>query len=209
MRSKDPQLLDAVLKFVNGYYREYHDSPTTRQVAAGVGVAEATARRYLVELSDTGMLDYEHGIQSAPESAKCMTGYRAAPLVGSVRCGDPTAEEEYVEEYVSLPESIFGKGTLYILRASGRSMIDAGIDDGDLVVIRKTEEAEKGSIIVALDEFGQNTLKRYGGYDPETGSYLLEYMNEKEYPGKVIRVKQLTVQGVAKRVIKDLEKLTE
>ena len=99
--------------------------------------------------------------------------------------------------------------TLYILRASGRSMIDAGIDDGDLVVIRKTEEAEKGSIIVALDEFGQNTIKRYGGYDPETGSYLLEYMNEKEYQGKVIRVNQLTIQGVAKRVIKDLEKLSD
>ena len=88
-------------------------------------------------------------------------------------------------------------------------MVDAGIDDGDMVVIRKSEEAEKGSIIVALDDFGQNTLKRYGGYDPETGSYLLEYMNEKEYPEKVIRVKQLTVQGVVKRVIKDLEKLSE
>jgi len=206
MRSKDPQLLDAVLKFVNEYYREYHDSPTTRQVAAGCGVCEATARNYLVALNDTGKLDYIHGIQSAPESAKCRTGYKAAPLVGSVMCGDPTTEEEYVEEYVSLPESIFGKGVLYILRATGNSMTDAGIDDGDLVVVQKTEEARKGDLIVALDEFGQNTLKKYGGFDPETDRYLLLYMNEKEYPGKVIRVKQLSVQGVAKRVIKNLER---
>ena len=58
---------------------------------------------------------------------KCTTGYFSAPIVGSIRCGDPESEQEQVEEYVSLPESIFGKGGCYLLHAAGDSMTDAGI----------------------------------------------------------------------------------
>ena len=65
-------------------------------------------------------------------------------------------------EYVSLPVSLFGKGEFYILKASGDSMEDAGIEDGDMVVIRKQPEAHVGDIVVALDETGSNTLKKYG-----------------------------------------------
>ena len=56
------------------------------------------------------------------------TAYVSAPLVGSIRCGNPEDEEESIEEYVSLPVSMFGKGDFYILRAKGDSMVDAGID---------------------------------------------------------------------------------
>ena len=58
--------------------------------------------------------------------------------------------------------------------------------------------------MVALDQDGQNTLKRYGGYDEESGFYILEYMNEKRYPGKVEKVRSFVVQGVARHVIKTL-----
>ena len=60
------------------------------------------------------------GILSAPQSAKMKTAYVSAPLVGSIRCGNPEDEEEPIEEYVSLPVSMFGKGDFYILRAKGR-----------------------------------------------------------------------------------------
>ena len=71
----------------------------------------------------------------APDSALC-------PLVGSIPCGSAQTEEENVQEYISLPVSLFGKGQFYILEASDDSMVDAGIDNGDLVVIQKDCNAQ-------------------------------------------------------------------
>ena len=83
-------------------------------------------------------------------------------------------------------------------------MVDAGIEDGDMIVIRMQETAEVGDIVVALDENNENTLKMYGGIDGDTGDIILRYANEKKYPERRILVKQLKVQGVAKHVIKSL-----
>ena len=121
MRTKNQETLDRILKFVNKYYQEHHSSPTINDVAEGVGVARSTTHRYLQELSDRNLIDYSRGILSAPQSAKMKTAYVSAPLVGSIRCGNPEDEEESIEEYVSLPVSMFGKGDFYILRAKGRN----------------------------------------------------------------------------------------
>ena len=106
--------------------------------------------------------------------------------------------------YVSLPEAIFGKGQFYLLRAAGDSMVDADIEEGDLVLIRKQPDCEIGDIVVALDESNENTLKIYGGIDKKSNKVILKYANEKAYPGKVILVNELVIQGVAKHVIKEL-----
>ena len=204
MRSKSPELMGAIKEFVNKYYREHHTAPSTQTIGAVVGVTRNTVYRYLVEMNERGMLQYDKAIKSTEQITKCKTGYFSAPVVGSIRCGDPESEEALVEEYVSLPESIFGKGQFYLLRAKGDSMIDAGIEEDDLIVIQIRHEASEGDIVVALDQDGQNTLKRYGGYDEESGFYILEYMNEKRYPGKVEKVRSFAVQGVARHVIKTL-----
>ena len=204
MRSKSPELMGAIKEFVNKYYREHHTAPSTQTIGAVVGVTRNTVYRYLVEMNERGMLQYDKAIKSTEQIIKCKTGYFSAPVVGSIRCGDPESEEALVEEYVSLPESIFGKGQFYLLRAKGDSMIDAGIEEDDLIVIQIQHEADEGDIVVALDPDGQNTLKRYGGYDEESGFYILEYMNEKRYPGKVEKVRSFVVQGVARHVIKTL-----
>jgi len=154
--------------------------------------------------SNKAKIDYSRGILSAPQSAKMKTAYVSAPLVGSIRCGNPEDEEESIEEYVSLPVSMFGKGDFYILRAKGDSMVDAGIDEDDLLVIERNCPALEGDIVVALDEDNQNTLKRYAGYDKDSGYYILEYENEARYPGKTIKVRSFQVQGVARHVIKSL-----
>ena len=106
--------------------------------------------------------------------------------------------------YVSLPEAIFGKGEFYLLRAVGNSMEDAGISEGDLVLIQKQSNCKVGDIVVALDEENANTLKVYGGTDNKSKKAILKYANEKEYPGKRILVSRLVVQGVARHVIKKL-----
>lgn len=90
-----------------------------------------------------------------------------------------------------------------MLRATGDSMEDAGISEGDLIVIKKQETARVGDIVVALDDESKNTLKRFAGFN-ENHCAILEYMNEAVYPNKAIIVKELTVQGVAGHVIKKL-----
>ena len=128
----------------------------------------------------------------------------SAPVVGAIPCGEPEVEEENIEEYVSLPVSLFGQGDFYILTVSGDSMVDAGIDSGDLIVISKQGSANVGDIVVALDENQTNTLKLFAGIDTRSGEAILRYCNKERYPDKEIRVKQLIVQGVAKHVIKAL-----
>lgn len=172
MRVKNQEISDAILKFVNKYFHENRKAPTISEIADGVGVARSTTHRYMQDLSDNGLLDYSRGILSAPESAKMKTAYIAAPLVGSIQCGCPEEEQEYVEEYVSLPVSMFGKGDFYILRAKGDSMVDAGIEEDDLLVIERNCPASEGDIVVALDPDNQNTLKRYAGYDEDLPPYL-------------------------------------
>lgn len=204
MRSKNQEISKTILTYVNKYYRENRIAPTISEVADGVGVARSTTHRYLQDLHERGLLDYNRGILSAPESAKMKTAYISAPLVGSIQCGCPEEEQELVEEYISLPVSMFGKGDFYILRAKGDSMIDAGIEEDDMLVIERNGPVSEGNIVVALDPDNQNTLKRYIGYDEDAGCFLLAYENEAKYPGAVIKVKSFKVQGVARHVIKAL-----
>ena len=204
MRPFNQTYLDDILKFVNKYYQENRVAPTINLVSEGVGVPRSTTHRYLQELSKRGMLEYDRGILSAPQSAKMKTAYISAPLVGSIQCGSPEEEEEFVEEYVSLPVSLFGKGDFYLLRAKGDSMVDAGIEEDDLIVIERNCPAKKGDIVVALDPDNQNTLKRYAGFDKTERRYILKYENEAKYPGEAIKVKSFHVQGVARHVIKSL-----
>ena len=202
MRSKDPALMEKIRAFVDRYYRENRSVPSAQTVGDAVGVTKQTAYRYLVEMGEKGMLEYRGGIKSSPQMAKCRTGYVSVPVVGSIRCGDPETEEEEVEEYVSLPESIFGKGKFYLVRAKGDSMADAGIEEDDLVLVELCHEANVGDIVVALDAEGENTLKRFAGKNRD--GYVLAYMNEAKYPGKLITVRSFAVQGVARHVIKTL-----
>ena len=204
MRSKSPELMKEICTYVSDHFRECSTSPSVSETAKAVGIAKTTAYRYLVDMNERGMISYDGHTIETPQIDKCVSGYFSAPIVGSIHCGDPETEEEHVEEYVSLPESIFGTGEFYILRASGDSMVDAGIEDKDLVVIRKQETASVGDIVVALDEDNQNTLKTFVGIDDESGCAVLKYENRRKYRNKEIRVRELVVQGVAKHVIKAL-----
>ena len=82
------------------------------------------------------------------------------PIVGNVAAGEPILADENIEDYVEVPSTIGGEGGDYILKVRGDSMIKAGILDGDFVVVRPTEEASNGEIVVALLE-DEATVKRY------------------------------------------------
>ena len=106
------------------------------------------------------MLSYRNGEIVTERTNKISLLTKPAAVLGSVSCGMPQLEEEYIEEYVSLPVSLFGEGEFFILRASGDSMIGAGINSGDMIVIRKQNAASDGDIVVALVD-NESTLKRF------------------------------------------------
>ena len=206
MRSKSQKLMNEISAYVDQYYSERHTAPSVKEIAEGVGIAKTTSYRYLVAMNDLGMLRYDGASRTIMTRmiSKFSDSTVPAPVVGAIPCGTPEEEEENIQEYVSLPVSLFGKGEFYILKASGDSMVDAGIEDGDLVVIRKQQEASVGDLVVALDESNANTLKKYGGIDAASHAAILLYQNQEKYPDKRILVKELIVQGVARHVIKAL-----
>ena len=107
-----------------------------------------------------------------------------------------------MECVTSLPTEIFGDGPFYMLHASGDSMEDEGIEDGDLVVVRMNAEPKKGDLVIALDADNLNTLKKYGGINRKNRKAMLLYCNQKVYGDKVIYVDHLESQGVVSHVIK-------
>lgn len=158
MRSKDKTLMAAIEKFVSDYTDSNGISPTMQEVADGVGSSKATVQRYIAQLCDDGILDYS-GYRTMT-STKTKAAAIRVPVLGTIACGIPKFAEENIEEYVRLPVALFGKGNFFILRAYGDSMIEAGIDNGDLVLIRQQNYADEGQIVVALME-DEATLKRF------------------------------------------------
>ena len=206
MRVMSKETMANIISFIDEYFCDRHTTPSAGEIAQGVGIPRATAYRYLVEMDNRGMIQYDGKSRTiitpmirkfAPASAPC-------PFLGSVPCGAAQTEEENIREYISLPVSLFGKGKFYILEASGDSMVDVGIDDGDLVVIRMDCTAEVGDIVVALTEDNESTLKVFGGIDEKAERAVLEYRNQAKYPDQKIFVRQLVIQGIAKHVIKAL-----
>lgn len=201
MSLKIPMLKDRIVEYSDRFYRSEHRSPTVREIAAELGVGKSTIHNYLKAMNDSGDIQYNGKSIVTDVISKCISESKiSAPIVGMIGCGDPTTEEENIEEYVNLPESIFGKGDFYILHAYGDSMVDAGIEPGVLVVIDKAAQPKKNDIVVVLNADNENTLKQYKG--KKSGKYVFAYMNEKIYPGKTIELDSFVCQGVAKHMIK-------
>lgn len=125
---------------------------------------------------------------------------RTVPKVGYVPCGPLTEEIECIEGYLKLPVSFVGDAkSVFLLTANGNSMIGAGIDDKDLVLVKQQETAENGEIVVALIG-NEVTLKRYYN-EPDKRRICLHPENPTM---EDIYVKDCVIQGVAIKVIKDL-----
>lgn len=198
MRSKDKTLMAAIEKFVGDYTDSNGISPTMQEVADGVGSSKATVQRYIAQLCDDGILDYS-GYRTMT-STKTKAAAIRVPVLGTIACGIPKFAEENIEEYVRLPVALFGKGNFFILRAYGDSMIEAGIDNGDLVLIRQQNYADEGQIVVALME-DEATLKRFY---PEPKKHRIRLHPENSRMDDIY-VDNCEIQGVAVKVLKDLE----
>ncbi len=201
MRTKDNSLMQKIANCFNSYYRKEGVKPSTRIVAKELSINPSTVSRYLREMACREMLIYEDGNVETIITTKTGSNSLSVPLLGSISCGEPLLEEENIEAYFRLPEQIFGKGDFFLLRANGDSMINAGIDNGDLVLIRQCKEANKGDIVVALTDSNENTLKRF--FPEKSKKRVVLKAENPKYPD--IITKQCQIQGVAVKVIKDLK----
>ena len=119
-------------------------------------------------------------------------------IIGYIPCSNLSLEEDSIEEIVQMPVSLVGRGELYMMYAKGDSMTGAGIDDGDLVLIRKQETAHNGDIVMAFVKGRGNTLKRFR--QDEHGAWL--HSENPKYAD--IPLTKCKIQGVVISVTKAL-----
>ena len=166
LSSKRKQILDCISDSV----RERGYPPSVREIGEAVGLtSSSTVHAHLAVLQREGYLRRDPTKPRAievcydPTSKVIMDArpVRQVPLVGDVAAGTGVLAEENVEEFLPLPEDFTGSGTLFMLRVRGDSMVDAGIVDGDYVVVRQQPDAEQGDVVVAGISGEEATVKRF------------------------------------------------
>ena len=156
-----------IFDFIKRYSAKYGYPPTVRDIGKAVGLASSsTVHAHLANLEKIGLLRRDPTKPRAIELLdRAAAGVRSLvrsglPLVGQVAAGQPVLAEENIEEYVPTPDLAGGEEGDYLLRVRGDSMMNIGILDGDLVVVKRQEAADDGDIVVAL--VGEDaTVKRY------------------------------------------------
>ena len=110
MRHKSEELMKQIMDYAEQFQLLNHRSPYTSEIADALGIVKSTVYKYLVAMNDRGMLSYRNGEIVTERTNKISLFTKPAAVLGSVSCGMPQLEEEYIEEYVSLPVSLFGEG---------------------------------------------------------------------------------------------------
>ena len=160
-----------IFDFIKKYSAKYGYPPTVRDIGKAVGLASSsTVHAHLANLERIGLLRRDPTKPRALELLdRAAAGVQAGvqtflqpglPLVGQVAAGEPIVAEENIEEYIQTPTFAGGEDGEFLLRVRGESMQDAGIIEGDLVVVRSQDHAQDGDIVVAL--VGEEaTVKRF------------------------------------------------
>ncbi|MBR6336234.1 MAG: transcriptional repressor LexA [Ruminococcus sp.] len=177
-----------VFEFIKNYVDENNFAPTVREIQEEFGLkSTSTAHRYIITLSQKGLLERENNCNRAIRIA----GYQKAtsiPVVGTVTAGKPITAIEYVDSYLTMSLDKKFSGKLFALKVRGESMINIGIFDGDTVIVEQTEVASNGDIVVALVNDEEATVKTFY---KEKGHYRLQPENDTMEPIIVDEVKIL------------------
>jgi repressor LexA len=198
-----------IFDFIRKYSAKYGYPPTVRDIGKAVGLASSsTVHAHLANLEKIGLLRrdpskpraigvLEGAVESAVESVRGIVRSEGLPLVGTVAAGQPILAEENIEEYVSVPGLAGGEDGEYLLRIRGDSMKEAGILEGDYVVVHPQDTAANGDVVVAL--LGEEaTVKRFY---KESDHVRLQPENDAMEPIRSKEVKVLgRVVGLLRRV---------
>ncbi|MDQ2985076.1 MAG: transcriptional repressor LexA [Actinomycetota bacterium] len=193
--------------FLVDYVDRHGYPPTVREIGEAVGLASpSTVHAHLANLERAGLLKRDPTKPRALElsgrerrgAAQAADEPRGLPLLGQIAAGGPLLADQDIEEYVTIPEQLERAGADFLLRVKGDSMVNAGILDGDLVVVRRQETAQNGDIVVALagddenvDEATVKTFHREDGrvrLQPENDELEPIYADHVQVLGKVTGV---------------------
>jgi repressor LexA len=159
-----------ILDFIAECLRERGYPPSVREIGEAVGLASsATVHTHLAVLQREGYLQRDPTkpraiqVRYDPSSKAAMAAgpVRHVPLIGDVAAGTGVLAHENVEELLPLPEQFTGTGSTFMLRVRGDSMFEAGIFEGDFVVVRQQPEAENGDVVVAGIPDDEATVKKF------------------------------------------------
>lgn len=179
-----------VLEFIRTTVAQRGYPPSVREIGEAIGLSSpSTVHSHLSALVEAGAIRRDPSKPRAIEvlepaevapAPSSRDDTREVPLVGRIAAGSPVLATEDVEDVYALPESLTGSGPVFMLRVRGDSMVDAGILDGDLVVVRRQPDAEEGDLVAAMVD-DEATVKRLFRRD---GRVVLHPENE-AYPDMV------------------------
>ena len=193
----------AILDYIRAIHTERGYPPSVREIGDAVGLqSPSSVHAQLATLAERGYLRKdpsrprtivvqldEHGRKLEPASA-----VRQVPVLGHIAAGSPILAEEQIEDTLTISEDFAASGILFALHVRGDSMIDAGILDGDTVIIRQQADANNGDIVAALVDGAEATVKRFQRKDgrvllmPENAAYEPIEAEQVEILGKVVSV---------------------
>ncbi|WP_434445178.1 transcriptional repressor LexA [Lentzea sp. E54] len=204
-----PERQQRILVAIRDWVVEHGYSPSTREIGDAVGLrSSSSVSKHLSALEDKGFLkrgpsvtrpmDVRVFLSETPMSAQASGDQISVPVVGDIAAGTPISAVEHVDEVLTLPRGLVGRGSnVFALRVRGDSMIDAAICDGDTVVVRQTHEAYNGQIVAAMIE-EEATVKVY---QRRGGHVYLEPRNE-TYP--VIDGDRAVILGIVVSVLRSV-----
>lgn len=199
----------AIYDFIRTYSTEHGYPPSVREIGAAVGLASpSTVHMHLKVLEEHGLIrrdskkprtievvdkqasSADNQVPQASVSQDVDRNLISLPLVGRVAAGTPILAEQNVEETLTLPTSIVGDASSFILRVRGESMINAGIFDGDYIVVKEQRDAHNGEIVVALIDDSATVKTFYRERDrvrlqPENDSMDPIYVDDPVILGRV------------------------
>lgn len=160
----------AIIDFIRKEVKDKGYPPSVREIGEAVGLASSsTVHGHLARLEKKGLIRRDptkpRAIELLTENDRYEDEFEMSvvrvPVIGKVTAGQPITAVEHVEEYFPLPEHVVTSDKVYMLRVSGDSMIEAGILDGDYVIVRQQNVANNGDIVVAMTEEDEATVKRF------------------------------------------------
>ena len=206
MRGKENY--ERVKAIVSSYIQAYEELPKVRDLAYNAHISLGLACKYLQQMEKEGLVVSRGsgggGYVGIGNARQAETEYIS--VRGTISCGYRKLAVEEIEDYVAVPRGLLGPGEYFCLIADGNSMINAGIVNGDYVIIRRQDWADEGDIVVALVDMEEATLKRYYPH-PEEGYVDLAAENP-EIPTQRIMLNDsgpLIIQGVAVQVLHRLK----
>lgn len=159
----------AILEFIKNEVRDRGYPPSVREIGEAVGLASSsTVHGHLDRLEKKGLIRRDPTKPRAIEvlgnddsSSQFAMSVAKVPLVGKVTAGEPITATENIEEYFPLPSHYVGDDSVFMLKVSGESMIEAGIHNGDYVIVRQQPTATNGDIVVAMTDEDEATVKTF------------------------------------------------